>query len=67
MQTMPELSTAIRALEGKFGLLPTKIGENGARSGSMVSVSVAAALAGSGQSLGRPLLPVSQQYGQHTL
>jgi len=65
MQTMPELFTAIRASEGKFRLLPTKIGKNGARSGSMVSA--AAALGGSGQSLGHPLLPVSQQYGQHTL
>ena len=55
----------MRASEGKFRLLPTKIGENGARSGSMVSV--AAALASSGQSLGNPFLPVSQQYGQHTL
>jgi len=62
---MPELSTAIRASEGKFRLLPTKIGENGARSGSMAPV--AAALAGSGQSIGHPLLPVSQQYGQYTL
>ena len=44
-----------------------KLAVTAAAAVALLIVSVSAALAGSAQSLGHPLLPVSQQYGQHTL